>query len=108
MVISDEFAAYVPALAKKFGKKHRRINHSVAFSENGINTNSIENRFSLLKRGIIGSWHQVSVKHLQRYLEEVSFRFSRRANPFLFSETLLNLLTTDTLTFKALTKKNAA
>jgi transposase-like protein len=108
IIISDEFGAYVPALAKKFGKKHRRINHSVSFSENGINTNSIENRFSLLKRGIIGSWHHVSVKHLQRYLEEVSFRFSRRANPYLFSETLLNLLTTDPLTFKALTKKKAA
>lgn len=108
MIISDEFKAYVPALAKKFGRKHRKINHSVAFSENGINTNSIENRFSLLKRGIIGSWHKVSVKHLQRYLEEVSFRFSRRENPYLFSETLLNLLTTDPLTFKALTKKDAA
>jgi transposase-like protein len=108
MIISDEFGAYIPALAKKFGKKHRRINHSISFSEEGINTNSIENRFSLLKRGIIGSWHHVSVKHLQRYLEEMSFRFSRRANPYLFSETLLNLLTTDPLTFKALTKKKAA
>jgi len=108
MIISDEFKAYVPTLAGKFGKRYRRVNHSVAFSENGINTNSVENRFSLLKRGIIGSWHHVSVKHLQRYLEEVSFRFSRRANPYLFSETLLNLLTTDPLTFKALTKKKAA
>jgi transposase-like protein len=108
LIISDEFGAYVPGLAKKFGKKHRRINHSVSFNENGINTNSIENRFSLLKRGIIGSWHHVSVKHLQRYLEEVSFRFSRRANPYLFSETLLNLLTADPLTFKQLTKKKVA
>lgn len=108
MIISDEFRSYIPVLTKKFGKRHRKINHSVAFSDNGINTNSIENRFSLLKRGIIGSWHHVSVKHLQRYLEEVSFRFSRRQNPYLFSETLLNLLTTDPLTFKNLTKKKAA
>ena len=108
MIISDEFRSYVPALAKKFGKRHRTINHSVAFSQDGININSIENRFSLLKRGIIGSWHKVSVKHLQRYLEEVSFRFSQRANPYLFSETLLTLLTADPLTFKALTKKVAA
>jgi transposase-like protein len=108
MVISDELRSYIPVLAKRFGKKYQKINHSMGFSENGINTNSIENRFSLLKRGIIGSWHKVSAKHLQRYLEEVSFRFSHRQNPYLFSETLLNLLTTDTLTFKALTKKTAA
>ena len=107
MIISDEFKAYIPVLAKKFGKRYMRINHSYEYSDQGINTNSIENRFSLLKRGIIGSWHQVSVKHLQRYLEEMSFRFSRRANPYLFSETLLNLLTTDPLTFKNLTKKAA-
>lgn len=108
MIISDEFRSYIPVLAKKFGKKYRKVNHSVDFGDNWINTNSIENRFSLLKRGIIGSWHHVSVKHLQRYLEEVSFRFSRRQNPYLFSETLLNLLTTDPLTFKDLTKKKAA
>jgi hypothetical protein len=60
-----------------------------------------------LKRGVVGSWHKVSVKHLQRYLEEVSFRFSQRDNPYLFSETLLNLLTTDPLTFDTLTGKKA-
>ncbi len=108
LIISDEFIPYSYALHKGFPGKHRTINHSKSFAEGNINTNSIENRFSLLKRGIVGSWHKISVKHLQRYLEEVSFRFSRRENPYLFSETLLNLLTTDPLTFDTLTGKKAA
>lgn len=108
LIISDEFSSYDFALRKMFGGKYKKINHSVAFAEGKINTNSIENRFSLLKRGIVGSWHKVSVKHLQRYLEEVSFRFSQRENPYLFSETLLNLLTADPLTFDSLIGKKAA
>jgi hypothetical protein len=108
LIISDEFTPYAYALRKDFAGKHRTINHSKSFAEGKINTNSIENRFSLLKRGIVGSWHKVSVKHLQRYLEEVSFRFSQRENPYLFSETLLNLLSADPLTFDTLTGKKAA
>ena len=108
LIISDEFSAYGFALREKFEGKYKTINHSQSFAEGNINTNSIENRFSLLKRGIVGAWHKVSVKHLQKYLEEVSFRFSRRDNPYLFSETLLNLLTADPLTFDVLTGKKAA
>lgn len=108
MIVSDEYSAYLPAIGPKYGWKYRRIKHAETYVMGDIHTNSIENRFSLLKRGIIGSWHKVSVKHLQRYLEEVSFRFGQRKNPALFSLTVLNLLTTDPLTFKALTKDNRA
>ncbi len=108
MIVSDELSAYLPAIGPTYNRKYRRIKHAETWVEGDVHTNSIENRFSLLKRGIIGSWHKVSVKHLQRYLEEVSFRFSQRKNPALFSLTLLNLLNTDPLTFKALTKKKAA
>jgi transposase-like protein len=108
MIISDELNAYVPAIGPTYKKRYKRIKHAYTYVEGPIHTNSIENRFSLLKRGIVGSWHKVSVKHLQRYLEEVSFRFSQRKNPALFSLTLLNLLNADPLTFKQLTKKKAA
>lgn len=104
MIVSDEFAAYVPAIGPAYKRKYRRIKHAHTWVEGDVHTNSIENRFSLLKRGIIGSWHRVSVKHLQRYLEEVSFRFSQRKNPALFSLTLQNLVSTDPITFKALTR----
>ena len=42
--------------------------------------------FSLLKRGIVGTWHRVSVKYLAASLEEMTFRFNRRKNPNLDSE----------------------
>ncbi|MGC1831369.1 MAG: IS1595 family transposase [Candidatus Acidiferrales bacterium] len=108
LIISDEFTSYVPAIGPTYRHKYQRIKHNRAFVEGEKHTNCIENRFSLLKRGIVGSWHKVSVKHLQRYLEEVSFRFSQRKNPALFSQTLLSLLKTDPLTFKQLTRKKAA
>ena len=44
-----------------------------------VHTNSIENFWSLFKRGVVGSFHQVSIKHLMRYLEEFSYRFNNRA-----------------------------
>lgn len=108
LIVSDAYSAYLPAIGPTYRNKYTRVNHSRAYMESQEDTNCIENRFSLLKRGIVGSWHKVSVKHLQRYLEEVSFRFSQRNNPALFSQTLLSLLTTDPLTFKELTKKEAA
>lgn len=108
LIVSDAFSSYVPAIGPIYRRKYTRVNKSQPYFEGQETTNCIENRFSLLKRGIVGSWHKVSVKHLQRYLDEVSFRFSQRNNPALFSLTLLNLLATDPLTFKQLTKKKAA
>lgn len=40
--------------------------------------NTVEGYFSLLKRGIIGIYHQVSVKHLQRYCNEFDYRYNTR------------------------------
>ena len=108
MIVSDEFSAYLPAIGPTYKWKYSRIKHAETYVMGDIHTNSIENRFSLLKRGIIGSGHKISVKHLQRYLEEVSFRFGQRENPALFSLTLSNLVNTDPLTFKQLTKMKAA
>jgi hypothetical protein len=46
-----------------------------------IPTNAIESAFSLLKRGIVGNFHKVSIKRVQRYLNEFQYRFNRRGNP---------------------------
>lgn len=108
LIVSDDLSAYLPAIGQVYRHRYRRIRHNRSYVKGEVHTNCIENRFSLLKRGIVGSWHKVSVKHLQRYLEEVSYRFSQRKNSALFSETLLSLLKTDPLTFKQLTKKRAA
>ena len=68
-----------------------------------VYTNSIESAFSLLKRGIIGQFHQVSIKHLQKYLNEFAYRFNRRKSPDAFIETVRRLCGFPPLTFEALT-----
>jgi len=45
-----------------------------------VHTNTIENFWSVLKRGIYGTYHQVSRKHIQKYLDEFSFKYSTREN----------------------------
>ena len=71
-------------------------------------TNTLENVWSLFKRSIVGSYHQISVKHIDRYLDEFEFRFNNRHNPYLFRDTLLRLLTTEQIEYKKLTKEKAA
>ena len=66
------------------------------------NTNSIENICSLLKRSIIGAYHQVSIKHLDAYLVELEWRYNNRDNPWLFRDTLLRLLRAENLPYQEL------
>lgn len=51
-------------------------------------TNTAENSFSLLERVVIGTYHQLSIKHLQRYLSEFSYRFNRREDVDMFEATV--------------------
>jgi hypothetical protein len=68
-------------------------------------TNTVESAFSLLKRGVMGTWHKVSAKHLPAYLDEMCFRFNNRKNPYLFRDTILKLIQTANLEYKKLTAK---
>ena len=68
-----------------------------------ISTNTVESAFSLLKRGIMGSWHKISAKHLPAYLDEMTFRFNRRKRSDLFIDTLRHMVTADPLIFGRLT-----
>ena len=68
----------------KDGFKHGSVNHSAGqyvrrFKDGShITTNSVESSFALLKRGIMGSFHHVSRKHLHRYTAEFDFRWNER------------------------------
>ena len=57
---------------------HKVINHAETYVKGDIHTNSIENYWSLLKRGIKGTYVSVEPFHLFRYLDEQSFRFNTR------------------------------
>ncbi|MGH9968137.1 MAG: IS1595 family transposase [Pyrinomonadaceae bacterium] len=103
--ITDDWSAYNPAVAVNMpSSKHKTINHSSrVYVQGDVHTNTIESAFSLLKRGIVGTWHSISAKHLQAYLDEMTFRFDRRNSPDLFVDTLRYMVTADPLTFAKLT-----
>ncbi len=56
----------------------RRINHSVSYSEDGVNTNQAESYFSRLRRAAIGVHHRIGARLLHRYASEMAWREDRR------------------------------
>lgn len=105
VIITDTWQAYKAAVGTV---EHKTVNHMAkeyVRYEDGkcVTTNTIESAFSLLKRGIMGSWHKISAKHLPAYLAEMEFRFNRRKNSDLFIDTLRHMITAPVLTFERLT-----
>jgi transposase-like protein len=78
-IVTDELNAYPPAV-KGFTGGHETVCHSREeyVNERGFHTNTVEAYFALLKRGVIGTFHHVSRKHLHRYCDEFSFRWGER------------------------------
>jgi transposase-like protein len=67
------------------GHKHESVTHSVGEYVRGeVHTANIDNFWSLLKRGVIGTYHHVSKKYLPLYLAEFQFRFNNRKNADIF------------------------
>ena len=65
---------------------HKTVNHSVWYvADDGTHTNTIESFWALLKRGIVGQYHKVSLEYLPKYIDEFTFRFNHRNEPDLFS-----------------------
>jgi transposase-like protein len=105
-VMTDDSSSYPKTMitAGVHGSKHKTINHSYkVYVAGDVHTNTIENAFSLFKRGIMGTWHHLSDKHLTSYLEEMEFRFNRRKDKNLFMDTLRHMISTPALTFERLT-----
>jgi transposase-like protein len=105
-IITDSAIIYDFAMDKDFQKKHESVNHSREWVKPGdidIHTNTIESAFSLLKRGLIGSFHRVSIKHLHRYLAEFENRFNMRNAADRFEQTVRRMLTTEQMEYKQLT-----
>ena len=76
MLVSDDYDAYWWLRGHTF---HVPVNHSLGvFTSGAFTTNGIEGFWSHLKRMIIGTYFGVSRKHLQRYCEELSYRFNTR------------------------------
>jgi len=102
-IMTDENSIYNFELTKFRTAKHRRIKHQDHIYVRGdVHTNTIESAFSLFKRGIVGSFHKVSSKHLQRYLTEFEYRFDRRESPDLFGATLARMTQPGTMPYAKL------
>ena len=90
-------------VGKEFNR-HETVNHIIGeYVRGDVTTNSIESVFSLFKRGLIGQYHKLSAKHLQRYLTEFEYRFNRRHDADVFIETVRRLCGFKPLRFADLT-----
>ena len=78
-LMTDDALVY-SAVTKDFAG-HGTVNHSAEeYVRAGFwHTNTVENYFSILKRGIVGTYHHVSETHLYRYAAEFDFRYNRRS-----------------------------
>ena len=74
-VITDKLSSYYK-LSDEY--VHQVIDHAVSYAEGHVDTNCLENFWSLLKRGIRGTYVNVEPFHLFRYLDEQAFRFNER------------------------------
>ena len=73
-------ARMYPAVGREFAV-HSAVDHAAGeYVRMGFHhSNTVENYFSILKRGVIGTFHHVSEQHLARYLAEFDFRYSHRS-----------------------------
>jgi transposase-like protein len=106
-VHTDEWVAY-EGLAEEY--MHNVINHAEAYVRGTVHTNGMENFWSLLKRGLKGTYVSVEPFHLFRYIDEQAFRFNERKNEEgdggRFND-VLSTIAGRRLTYKQLTGKTA-
>ena len=85
--------------------QHKTVTHRKGeYVVKDAHTNTIENVWSLLKRSITGTYHKLSAKHLDAYLDELEWRFNNRDNPYLFRDTLRKLIGSEALSYQSLVR----
>ena len=77
--IHTDEASHYKWLGRPWPGGHETVNHSAGeYARGNVTTNTVEGFFSLLKRGVYGTFHSVSKKHLHRYVGEFEFRYNHR------------------------------
>ncbi len=76
-LMTDEWKAYY-GLDRLYDGRESVKHGAGEYVRGNVHTNTVESFFALLKRGIMGSYHHVSRKHLSRYCDEFAFRWSHR------------------------------
>jgi len=77
VIMTDQFRGY-SVLSRKY--IHLKVDHSKLFASGAIHTNTIESFWAILKRGVYGIYHHVSVKYMQKYVDEFCFRYNNRGH----------------------------
>jgi len=89
VLMTDEYGGYYHV---KTFMEHKTINHQFQYVNGEIHTNSIEGFWGLLKRGLVGQYHKVSIRHLHQYITEFCYRYNHRDNQALFDMTISRAL----------------
>lgn len=107
-IMTDESPIYNFTTTQFHRVRHERIKHRDKIYVRGdVHTNTVESAFSLFKRGLTGAFHKVSLKHLQRYLNEFSYRFNNRKDANLFGMTVRRMALAGNLPYAKLVEENA-
>ena len=102
VIYTDELKSYLGIA--DHNTRHETVNHSEEQWVIGdVHTNSIEGVWSLFKRSLMGAFHKMSAKHMDRYLEELEWRFNNWNNTNIFIDTLRRIMNTEPLEYKSLT-----
>ena len=89
-IMTDQFRAY--NILEKNNFIHLKVDHSREYVSGNVHCNSMESFWAILKRGVYGIYHQVSVKYLQEYVNEFCFRYNNRDERAAFDLVLKNAL----------------
>lgn len=89
ILMTDEYKGY---LRMSSFIKHQTVDHQQWYVDGDTHTNTIESFWAILKRGIVGQFHKVSLHHLPKYIDEFSFRFNNRNNSEIFDMTISKAL----------------
>ena len=107
--IKDEAEAiYTDELKSYIGIADHNTRHEVVchfedeWTMDDAHTNSIEGVWNLFKRTLMGAFHKMSIKHMDRYIEELEWRYNNRNNSHIFRDMLARIVNTRPLEYQDL------
>lgn len=82
VLVTDEYKGYARMNSII---EHIKIDHTQLYSYKGVNTNTIESFWAIIKRQIIGQHHHVTARHLPKYIAEAVFKYNNRNDDDMFA-----------------------